>query len=95
MGSVCIAGVQRGYGFSYMISTGNESVLDMADAIDFLAGDGATQAICLIVEMVRRPQAFFAAVARARSVSSSRKVCRSTVTRPLAGSCPCSANASR
>jgi acyl-CoA synthetase (NDP forming) len=56
-----------GAGFNLMISAGNEPVTDMADYLDYLAGDPATEIICLVVEKIRRPEAFFAAAARARA----------------------------
>lgn len=68
IGAMGLAGVQRGFGFSSMISTGNECCIDIADCLEFLADDEETQAICLVVESVRRPQAFFEAVAHALAV---------------------------
>ncbi|HEX9494752.1 MAG TPA: acetate--CoA ligase family protein [Candidatus Limnocylindria bacterium] len=59
------AAEQRRIGFSFLISAGNEAVTDMADYVEFLADDPSTRVICLIVEMVRRPQALLAAVDRA------------------------------
>jgi acyl-CoA synthetase (NDP forming) len=56
---------QRRLGVGLLISAGNEAVTDMTDYIDFLADDPETRVIGLIVEMVRRPAAFFAAVDRA------------------------------
>jgi len=67
MGSLGIAGVQRGFGFSWLLSTGNEAALDMADCIRFLADDAETQVICLAVETLRRGERFFDAVACARA----------------------------
>ena len=57
-----IAGVERRIGFSYLISTGNEAVVDMAEVIAFLATDPSTAAICLLIETIRNPPAFWAAV---------------------------------
>lgn len=56
------AGVERGIGFSYLVSTGNEAAVDMAEVLAYLATDASTSAICLLVETIRRPAAFFAAV---------------------------------
>ncbi len=56
-----------GVGFNLMISAGNEPVTDMADYLDYLVDDPGTEIICLVVEKIRRPQAFFAAAARARA----------------------------
>ncbi len=65
MGSMGIAGYERGIGFSHLISTGNEAALDMADCLEFLIDDPGTRVICLIVEALRRPRQFFAAARRA------------------------------
>jgi acyl-CoA synthetase (NDP forming) len=54
-----------GVGFNFMISAGNEAVTDMADYLDFLVEDEATRVIALALEKIRRPEAFFAASARA------------------------------
>ena len=59
------AGHERGIGFSFLISTGNETVTDMVDSLAFLIDDPATRAICLIVEAIRRPVEFLEAAARA------------------------------
>jgi acyl-CoA synthetase (NDP forming) len=50
IGPTGIAGVERGIGFSYLISTGNEAVVDISECIDFLAHDQGTRAICLLIE---------------------------------------------
>jgi acyl-CoA synthetase (NDP forming) len=55
-----------GIGLNLLISAGNEAVTDMADYLDYLAGDDATRVIGLAVEKIRRPDAFFAAAARCR-----------------------------
>jgi acyl-CoA synthetase (NDP forming) len=57
---------ERGLGFSYLISSGNEAVTGMADYLDFLAADPNTKVICLLVESLRDPAGFFAAAAKAR-----------------------------
>jgi acyl-CoA synthetase (NDP forming) len=61
--SVCAN--ERQVGFSTMISTGNEAVTDLVDYMEYLIDDPQTRVIGLIVESIRRPEAFFAAVARA------------------------------
>ncbi len=60
-----IAGCDRNIGFSYGISVGNEVNVDMVDCMEFLIDDNATRIIGLIVESIRRPDAFFKAAARA------------------------------
>jgi acetate---CoA ligase (ADP-forming) len=56
---------RRGTGLNLLVSAGNEAVTDLADYVDYLAADPETRAIGLIIEKVRRPEAFFAAVRRA------------------------------
>ncbi|HXD45307.1 MAG TPA: acetate--CoA ligase family protein [Pseudolabrys sp.] len=67
LGSVLSRAQAAGLGFSKLIATGNESDLDVADFIDHLAGDGATRVIALYLEGLRKPEAFKAAVVRARA----------------------------
>ena len=55
---------QRGLGFSYAVSCGNEFGLDCADYINFLADDPDTEIIVGMLESIRRPQAFIAAAER-------------------------------
>jgi len=53
---------------SYVISTGNEAGLETTDFLEFLVDDRATRVIVAYCEEIRRPQAFLAAVRRARAV---------------------------
>src|SRR5215831_10687511 len=55
----------RGIGLNYLVSSGNEAVVDMADYIDFLADDPATAVICCIMEGTKNGRRFRAAVERA------------------------------
>ncbi|HEY9310879.1 acetate--CoA ligase family protein [Williamsia sp.] len=65
MGGIAIAARQRtGVGISRLISAGNEAVTDVADYLDFLAGDPDTTAIGLVIEGIRRPEIFFRAARR-------------------------------
>lgn len=57
----------RGIPLSYVISTGNEAGLETTDFLDFLVDDRATRVIVAYCEEIRRPQAFLAAVRRARA----------------------------
>ena len=43
-------GASRNIGFNYIISSGNEAVVEMADYIEYLAGDPETQVIACIME---------------------------------------------
>jgi acetyltransferase len=56
---------QRGIRFNYLLSSGNEISLDLADYVNFLVDDESTRVIALFIEGIRRPQAFMAAAARA------------------------------
>jgi acyl-CoA synthetase (NDP forming) len=55
----------RRFGFSHVISTGNEAVLVAADFFDYLVDDPQTRVIALFLETVRRPERFVAALDRA------------------------------
>ena len=55
----------RGIGLNYLISSGNEAALDMADYVAFLADDPATNVICCILEGTRDGRRLRAAVERA------------------------------
>jgi acetyltransferase len=52
----------RGIGANYLISSGNEAVLDMADYITFLADDPATRVIACIMEGAKDGRRFRTAV---------------------------------
>ncbi len=56
---------ERGLGFSYAVSCGNEFGLDAADYLNFLAADPNTRVIVGMIESIRRPHAFLAAARRA------------------------------
>ena len=60
------AAKERALGVSIAVSSGNEAVCDLADHVAVLAADPLTSVICLVIETVRRPVEFFAAVAQAR-----------------------------
>ena len=51
---------ERGIGFSYAISSGNEVSLDLVDYLSFLVDDPDTKVITLMVEGIRRPNEFVA-----------------------------------
>src|SRR5215831_19414139 len=55
----------RGIGVNYLISSGNEAVLEMAHYLDFLADDPATRVIACIMEGAKNGRRFRAAVERA------------------------------
>lgn len=49
---------ERGIGFSYAISSGNEVNLDVVDYMSFLIDDPQTKIILLMIEGIRRPEMF-------------------------------------
>ncbi len=56
---------ERGIGFSYAVSSGNEVSLDLVDYLSFLVDDPDTKLITLMVEGIRRPDEFMAVAAQA------------------------------
>ena len=65
LGSLLSRAAARGIGLSKLISTSNEVDLELADFIDALIDDEATQVIALYVEAVRNPEKFRAAALKA------------------------------
>ncbi len=65
LGAVFSRGAARGIGLGKLLATGNEADLDIADAVEHLAGDEATRVIALYIEGLRRPEAFRAAARKA------------------------------
>jgi acyl-CoA synthetase (NDP forming) len=55
----------RQLGFNYLISGGNESVLTLADYLQFVLDDPETQVVACFLEAVRDPDRFTAALERA------------------------------
>ena len=60
---------QAGFGFRYMISSGNEAVLTAADYIHALVGDPHTKVIAAYLEGVRDGARFLAALDEARAAA--------------------------
>ena len=58
---------ERGIGFSYAISSGNEVSLDLVDYLSFLVDDPDTKVITLMVEGIRRPSEFMTVAEQALS----------------------------
>ncbi|SHH18809.1 acetate--CoA ligase family protein [Pollutimonas bauzanensis] len=65
LGSLLSRAAARGIGLSKLVSTSNEADLELADFIEYLADDEATQVIALYVESVRNPKRFHAAALKA------------------------------
>jgi acetyltransferase len=57
--------VLRGAGYSYIITSGNEAVTELADYLDALADDPNTRVICCFVEGFRDPGHFASAARKA------------------------------
>jgi acetate---CoA ligase (ADP-forming) len=55
----------RGIGFNVIVSSGQELVTDVADYIEHALGLASTRVIALLIEAIRRPGAFRAALAHA------------------------------
>ena len=56
----------RRFGFSHVVSSGNEAVLAAADYLEYLADDPHTKIIGAFIETVRHPERFAAALDRAK-----------------------------
>ena len=69
-GAICLglANAAR-FGFRYLISSGNEAVLDSADYIGYLTNDPHTQVIIAFLEGIRNPQKLVAAAQAAAEAS--------------------------
>ena len=77
-------GKAAGIGFSYVISTGNEADLNMADFLDYMIEDPNTAAVMLFCEAVRNGPSFVAALDKARRCG--KPVIAVKVGRSVAGS---------
>jgi acyl-CoA synthetase (NDP forming) len=60
-----LANSNRGVGFSTLVSSGNEAVLDTTDYIAYLLEDKNTEVIAAFLETIRRPEAFIQVCERA------------------------------
>ncbi|WP_312543611.1 acetate--CoA ligase family protein, partial [Achromobacter mucicolens] len=67
LGALLSRAAARGVGLSKLISTSNEADLEVADFVDALADDPATQVIALYLESIRHPAKFRAAARKART----------------------------
>lgn len=59
--SIVLPANDRGMGFTYMVTLGNEADVDVADMIRYYADDEETRVIGCFVEQFRSPQKFLAA----------------------------------
>jgi acyl-CoA synthetase (NDP forming) len=69
-GGLCISLLSdtRRFGFSHVVSSGNEAVLAAADYLEYLVEDPRTEAIAAFIETIRQPDRFIAALDRAAAV---------------------------
>jgi acetyltransferase len=74
-----------GYGFRYMVSTGNEAVLTAADFIYALVGDAKTKVIAAYIEGARDGDKFRAALEAARNARKPVIVLKAGATAASAG----------
>jgi len=65
LNAVAELAANRGIGMNYLISMGNQAVLDLADYIDCLADDPETRVIAIVMEGAQNGPRFRAAVERA------------------------------
>lgn len=67
-GSICLAlaNSDRGLGYSLLVSSGNEAVLDSTDYISYMVNDPDTEIILAFVEQFRKPRQFIEVACRAR-----------------------------
>jgi acetate---CoA ligase (ADP-forming) len=66
-GSICIGLLAdcRRFGWSHVVSSGNEAVLAAVDFLEYLIDDPTTRVIAMFLETVRQPERFVAALDRA------------------------------
>ena len=69
-GSVCLAlaNSHRGIGYSLLISSGNEAVVDSTDYIAYMLDDSNTEVILAFIEQFRKPAQLIAVARRAREL---------------------------
>lgn len=65
LGSLLSRAAARGIGLSHLVATGNEADVEVADLVDWLADDPATDVIALYLETLRDPDYFRAAAQKA------------------------------
>lgn len=68
LNAVAELSANRGVGLNYMVSIGNQAVVEMADFVDALVQDEATKVIALVMEGAKNGRRFRAAVERAAKV---------------------------
>jgi acyl-CoA synthetase (NDP forming) len=84
---LALANSNRGIGFNFLISSGNEAVVDLADYLEYLVEDERTKVIIAFIESIRRPEAFIRACTKAAEVGKpiiALKVGKSEIARQVA-----------
>jgi acyl-CoA synthetase (NDP forming) len=84
---LALANSNRGIGFNYLISSGNEAVVDLTDYIEYLLEDDRTEVIITFIETIRRPDSFIKACERAADIGKpiiAVKVGKSEIARRVA-----------
>jgi len=66
---LALANSNRGLGFSTLVSSGNEAVLDTTDYVNHLLEDDNTEVVIAFLEGIRRPEAFLRVCDRAAELS--------------------------
>jgi acyl-CoA synthetase (NDP forming) len=64
--AACDLARAKGFGFTQLVSTGNEAVVGVEDFLAEMIEDDATRVILLFMEQIRRPALFLELAARAR-----------------------------
>jgi len=69
-GSICLAlaNSARGIGFRFLVSSGNEAVIDIADYIDYFLEDDKTEVVLAFIEQLRSPRRFIDVAKKARKL---------------------------
>jgi acyl-CoA synthetase (NDP forming) len=84
---LALANSNRGIGFNFLVSSGNEAVVDLTDYIEYLLEDERTEVIITFIETIRRPEAFIKACERAAEIGKpiiAVKVGKSEIARQVA-----------
>jgi acetate---CoA ligase (ADP-forming) len=69
LGAILSRASARGVGISKLVATSNEVDIDLADCVDYLVDDPATDVIVLYIETVRHPVRFKASCSKARAAN--------------------------
>jgi len=68
LGNLLQSATDRGIGFRYLVSSGNEAGLDLADYVDYFLDDPATKVVGLFIEGVKHADKFWQACLKAREL---------------------------